>query len=82
MSGAAERGAAERGAAERGGWKRAARLLRPDLRADVDEELRFHLEMRARELEAEGLDPATASTKAVQVAVSARSWARPCGVRW
>ena len=31
-------------------WRRYFRLLRPDSRADVDDELAFHLEMRVREL--------------------------------
>ena len=47
-----------------GAWRRAARLWRTDPRADVDDELRFHLEMRARELEAEGLDPTAARAAA------------------
>ncbi|MGH7717278.1 MAG: ABC transporter permease, partial [Gemmatimonadaceae bacterium] len=38
-------------------WRRYLRLVRPDAAADVDEELRFHIEMRARQLEADGLSP-------------------------
>jgi putative ABC transport system permease protein len=36
-------------------WRRYRRLLRPDIAADVDEELQFHLEMRSREYEERGL---------------------------
>ena len=46
------------------GWRRAARLWRADIPAEVDEELRFHLEMRARELVAAGADPGTARREA------------------
>ena len=42
------------------GWRRALRFWGPDVRADVDDELRFHLEMRQREYEARGLSPADA----------------------
>lgn len=35
-------------------WRRCLRLFRPDVRADVDEELRFHLEARVAEYEARG----------------------------
>ena len=34
-------------------WRRYLRLLGPDVRADVDDELRFHLEMGTEELEGE-----------------------------
>src|SRR5688500_9117596 len=37
-------------------WRRYRRFFRSDIAADVDEELEFHLEMRAREYEARGLD--------------------------
>ncbi len=36
-------------------WRRYLRFWRADLRADVDDELAFHIEMRRRELEAKGL---------------------------
>ncbi len=36
-------------------WRRYLRFLRSDITADVDEELQFHLEMRARDFEARGL---------------------------
>ena len=35
-------------------WRRYLRFLRPDLRADVDDELDFHLAMRTRDLERAG----------------------------
>jgi putative ABC transport system permease protein len=40
------------------------RFWRPDVRADVDEELAFHLEMRVRDLVAAGLSPAAARAAA------------------
>lgn len=36
-------------------WRRYARFLRPDVAADVDDEVAFHLEMRTREFEARGM---------------------------
>ncbi|MCI0432738.1 MAG: ABC transporter permease [Gemmatimonadetes bacterium] len=45
---------------------RVRRSAREDAKRSVDEELRFHLEMRARELEAGGLDAEEARAKAVQ----------------
>ena len=42
--------------------RRSARQIQDD----VDEELRFHLEMRAAELEAAGLDPAAARDEAAR----------------
>jgi putative ABC transport system permease protein len=36
-------------------WRRYLRFLRPDVDADVDEELGFHLEMRAQEYQARGV---------------------------
>src|SRR5215207_7060401 len=41
-------------------WRRYRRLLRSDIAADVDEEIQFHLEMRARDYEARGLAPEAA----------------------
>jgi predicted permease len=38
-------------------WRRYLRLVRPDVAGDVEDELRFHLEMRARQLEGQGLAP-------------------------
>jgi len=45
-------------------WRRYARLLRPDARADIDDELEFHIGERARELVAGGLDREAASARA------------------
>ncbi len=45
-------------------WRRYARFFRPDLRADLDEEMRFHIEERARELMTQGVDRATAASRA------------------
>jgi len=36
-------------------WRRYLRFWRPDVAGDVDEELRFHIEMRARDYAARGL---------------------------
>ena len=36
------------------GWRRYLRFLRPDLRADIRDEMDFHLDMRARDLERQG----------------------------
>ena len=47
-------------------WRRYQRFIRPDIDADVDEELRFHLEMRARELEARGASPPEARRAALE----------------
>ena len=37
------------------GWRRYLRFLRPDIKADINDELAFHLEMRARDFERMGL---------------------------
>jgi putative ABC transport system permease protein len=42
------------------GWRRYLRFLRPDLRADINDELDFHLAMRVRDLERAGRAPAEA----------------------
>ena len=47
-------------------WSRFRQLLGPDPKADVDDELDFHLEMRARELVARGEERARASERARQ----------------
>src|SRR6187431_3751344 len=46
-------------------WRRYRRLLRSDIAADVDDELQFHLEMRARHFEARGL-PTDAAERAAR----------------
>jgi len=45
---------------------RAERRSSRQIREDVNEELHFHLEMRAKELEAEGMDPAAARAEALR----------------
>ncbi|HEU4628588.1 MAG TPA: ABC transporter permease [Gemmatimonadaceae bacterium] len=45
-------------------WRRYARLWGPDVRADVDDELAFHLETRAAEHVARGVPPAEARARA------------------
>jgi putative ABC transport system permease protein len=45
-------------------WRRYLRFLGPDVRADVEDELRFHLEMRTQELIARGLEPEAARAEA------------------
>ncbi len=46
-------------------WRRYARLLRPNAAADVDDELRFHLESRIDDLEARGFTRDEAKRRAV-----------------
>ncbi|MFL5580409.1 MAG: ADOP family duplicated permease [Gemmatimonadaceae bacterium] len=45
-------------------WRRLRTLWRRDVRAEVDDEVAFHLEMRARELVDAGWDPALARREA------------------
>jgi len=45
---------------------RRSRLFRSEPRAEVDDELRFHLEERVREYEARGMDPAAARAAALE----------------
>jgi len=45
-------------------WRRYARFFRPDPRADIDDEMRFHVEERARELVSQGIDGETAARRA------------------
>ena len=45
-------------------WRRLSSLLRPSVDREVDDEIAFHLEMRARELEAQGLEPRAARAAA------------------
>ena len=47
-------------------WRRYARFFGVDVRRDVDEELRFHLEEKTRALIADGLSPAEARAEAVR----------------
>jgi putative ABC transport system permease protein len=48
------------------GWRRYVRFLRPDLRADINDELDFHLAMRIRDLERAGHAPVAARDAAEQ----------------
>ena len=50
----------------RAGWRRYLRFLRPDLKADVNDELAFHLEMRARDHERQGQAPHEAQEAAAR----------------
>jgi len=45
-------------------WRRYARLLRPDVPADVDDELRFHLAAKIDQLVAQGMRPDAARREA------------------
>jgi putative ABC transport system permease protein len=45
-------------------WTRLRRMFRPTERAEVDDELRFHIEMRTHELIDQGLEPARARAMA------------------
>src|SRR5215213_9137338 len=44
--------------------QRYLRFLRPDVRADADEEIRFHIEMRVRDLAARGMTAVEARARA------------------
>ena len=46
-------------------WRRYLRFWGPDVAADVDDEIRFHLEMLERDFLAAGLDPAAAREEAL-----------------
>ncbi|HYU32949.1 MAG TPA: ABC transporter permease [Thermoanaerobaculia bacterium] len=46
-------------------WRRYLRFWGPDVAADVDDELRFHLDMRERDFLAAGLPPAAAREEAL-----------------
>ena len=45
-------------------WRRYLRFFGSDVRADVSDEIRFHLEAKARELMERGLSPEEARTAA------------------
>ncbi|MGH7719100.1 MAG: permease prefix domain 1-containing protein, partial [Gemmatimonadaceae bacterium] len=47
-------------------WRRYLRFWRSDVRADVDDELLFHIEMRERDLVAAGMPPLDARAEAVR----------------
>ena len=46
-------------------WRRYLRFWGPDVEADIEDELRFHLEMRERDFLAAGLPPAAAREEAL-----------------
>jgi len=45
-------------------WRRYARLIRPDPRADVEDELQFHIESKVEDLVAAGWRPEAARKEA------------------
>jgi predicted permease len=45
-------------------WRRYARFLKPDVRADVDDELHFHLAAKVDQLIAQGMEPDSAQREA------------------
>lgn len=47
-------------------WRRYARLFGPDVRADVDEELRFHFDSKVEDLRAQGWSDADARREALR----------------
>jgi predicted permease len=47
-------------------WRRYVRFWGADVEADVDDELRFHLESRVQDLIAEGMDPARAREESMR----------------
>jgi len=47
-------------------WRRYLRFWRPNVDADVDDEIRFHFEERVEELVARGLAPAAARARALE----------------
>jgi predicted permease len=58
--------------------KPGSRLLRPDIRRDVDEELASHVELRQRELVARGMAPAEARDAALRRFGNVAAIAREC----
>ena len=48
------------------GWSRLRRILRPRARAEVDDEIAFHIQMRTTELIEQGVDPVRAREMAEQ----------------
>lgn len=47
-------------------WRRYLRFLRPDVDADVDDELRFHFDARIAELTGQGKSPSVARAQALE----------------
>ena len=59
-------------------WRRYLRFFGPDVGADVEDELRFHLEMRAEELVEEGWSPEAARQEAQRLFGNVREVASDC----
>ena len=59
-------------------WRRYLRLLGPDVGADVDDELQFHLEMRADELVKQGWPQEAARQEAARLFGDVRGIAAEC----
>jgi predicted permease len=59
-------------------WRRYLRLFGPDVGADVDDELQFHLEMRTEELIEEGWPPEAALQEAIRLFGNVREISDEC----
>jgi len=59
-------------------WRRYLRFWAPDLRADVNDEFRFHLETEIEELIAGGLSPTEARAEALRKFGDATRFGRDC----
>jgi putative ABC transport system permease protein len=59
-------------------WRRYLRIRGPDVAADVDDEMSFHIEMRTAELVAAGLDPAEARSEALRRMGGVEALKRTC----
>ncbi|HVQ29741.1 MAG TPA: ABC transporter permease, partial [Vicinamibacteria bacterium] len=59
-------------------WRRLSALLRPSVDREVDDELAFHLELRARELEDQGLEPRAARAAAERRFTDLQATRRAC----
>ncbi len=59
-------------------WRRYLRLFGPDVDADVDDELQFHLVMRTEELEGKGWSPEAARQEATRLFGDVREVASEC----
>ena len=65
-------------------WRRYLRFWGPDLEANIDDELRFHLEMRERDFLAAGLPPTAAREEALALfgdPEKVRRWLRQHDIR-
>ena len=59
-------------------WRRLSALLRPSVDREVDDELAFHLEMRAREIEEQGMEPRAARAAAERRFADLQATRRAC----